>query len=313
MVFVWIGLGFLAVNLGAVAYFAYYGYRESFAVGQREEEKPGVLPPGTAYETHRRQVEAWMNDMETLPHEDCAISSFDGLTLRGRLYEFAPDAPVELMFHGYRGTARRDLCGSLHRCRAMGHSALVVDHRGCGGSQGKCITFGIFEHRDCHSWIAYLRERFGNERKILLMGVSMGAATVMMAAARPLPDNVAAIIADCGFSSPKEILCRVMKHRGLNPRLMYPLLRLGGMLYGHFDPDALTPLEALTQCAVPVFFVHGEGDRFVPPEMSRANFDACAAPKRLCLIPKAGHCLCYLTDPDRYTRELTQFLRENGV
>ena len=83
---------------------------------------------------------------------------------------------------GYRGLADRDLCGGVQRCFTLGRSALVVDQRACGDSQGRVITFGLRESRDCLDWAWYLHRRFEGQVPIYLTGISMGAATVMMAA-----------------------------------------------------------------------------------------------------------------------------------
>lgn len=122
-----------------------------------------------------------------IPHEEFSITSFDGLTLREKYYEYAPGAPIELMLHGYRGESERDLCGGVQRCFALGRSALIVDQRACGNNEGHVITFGIKEHRDCLAWIDFMVKHFSPNTKIILTGISMGTSTVLMAAAKPLP------------------------------------------------------------------------------------------------------------------------------
>jgi len=247
--------------------------------------------------------------MRAMPHEDVQITSFDGLTLCGKYYEYAPSAPIELMFHGYRGTAESDLCGGLKRCFALGHSAFIVDQRTAGGSGGEVISFGINESRDCHSWLAFMEERFGPEAKILLTGISMGAATVLMAAGEPLPETVVGVLADCGYTSPRAIIEKVIRDMHIPPTPAYPFVKLGAKLFGHFDLEENSPLEAVKRCRIPVLFFHGEEDDYVPCEMSRENYAACVAPKKLVTTPGASHGMCYLVDPEGYLRDMREFFK----
>jgi fermentation-respiration switch protein FrsA (DUF1100 family) len=235
-----------------------------------------------------------------MPKENMEITSFDGLKLRGRFYEYAPGAPIELMFHGYRGKAERDLSGGVQRCFALGRSALIVDQRACGESEGHVITFGINESRDCHSWLAFMQQRFGPDVKIIITGISMGAATVMLAAGRDLPPNVVGVLADCGYTSARDIIQEVIRGMKLPPKLAYPFVRLGARLYGHFSLDSDSPIEAMKRCKVPVIFFHGESDDFVPCDMSRACSKACVKENVLLTVPGAGHGLAYLIGKQAY-------------
>lgn len=288
---------------------AYICYRMAFYSPKRKPKDPEEIeiPEGEIYEVYRGSMEKWAKMTRALPHEDVEVTAFDGLTLRGRYYEYIPGAPIELMFHGYRGNSERDMPGGALRSYRVGRNALIVDQRASGSSDGSVITFGINERKDCLSWVEFMIKKFGPEVKIILTGISMGGATVMMAAGEELPDNVIGILSDCGYSSPKEIICKVMRQRGLPAKLIYPLVKLGARLYGRFDLEETSSLEALQRSKTPVIFFHGESDDFVPCDMSRACFEACASPKRLVTIPDAGHGLAYPVDSERYIRELKDF------
>lgn len=265
------------------------------------------IPEGEIYEVFRDQMVGWMKEVRAMPHEDVYITSFDGLKLHGRYYEYAPGAPMELMFHGYRGNADRDLCGGVQRCFALKRSALVVDQRASAGSDGNVITFGIKEHRDCRAWVDFAVKKFGPDAKIILTGISMGASTVLMAAGSPLPAQVKGVLADCGFSSAKAIIHKVIRQLKLPPKLVYPFIRLGAVLYGGFDPERYSAVEAVKHTTLPTIFFHGADDDFVPAEMSKENFDACAARKELVTIVGAGHGLSYPVDPEGYLQALRGF------
>ena len=193
------------------------------------------------------------------------------------------------------------------RCFRMGHSALVVDQRSTGRSEGRAITFGIKERKDCLSWVEFTKQAFGEDVKIILTGISMGAAMVLMSAAEPLPENVKGILADCGYTSPKAIIHIVLRKMGLPVGLVYPFVKLGARIFGGFDLEETSPLEAMKNCKVPVIFFHGEADDFVPCHMSRRNYEVCASRKALVTVSGAGHGLSYPVAPERYLQTLRDF------
>lgn len=281
---------------------SYICYRMAFYAPARKPIGPDEypIPEGSIYEPYRDQMVAWMKECRAMVREDVSIKSFDGLTLRGYFYEYAPGAPIELMMHGYRGDAERDLCGGVQRCFEMKRSVLLVDQRGCGRSDGHVITFGINEHRDCLDWAKYLMDRFGKDVPVILTGISMGAATVMIAAGQDVPENVVGVIADCGYTSAKEIIQKVIKDLHLPPVLAYPFVKLGAKIFGRFDLELYSPIQSMASCKVPVFFVHGESDDFVPCDMSRACSKACVKENVLLTVPGAGHGLAYLIGKQAY-------------
>lgn len=290
---------------------AYICYRIAFYVPDRKKTDNDAIsiPDGEIYEPFRESMEGWIREARKLPHEEFSITSFDGVKLYGKYYEYSPGAPIELMFHGYRGNAERDLSGGVQRCFELKRSALIVDQRCSGKSGGNVITFGIKEHRDCLCWIDFMLDHFGTEAKIILTGISMGASTVLMAAGKPLPENVIGVLADCGYTSAKEIIKKVIRQMKLPPRIAYPFVKLGARLFGRFDLEEVSCEEALKSCAVPVIFFHGEDDDFVPCDMSRKNFVACASRKLLVTVPGAGHCLSYPVAPELYLNALRDFFK----
>ena len=282
----------------------------------RKKEVPAdtiLLPDGEIYEPYHPMMKKWVLQARKYPKEDFYITSHDGLKLHAKYFEYAPGATMEIMFHGYRGTAERDLSGGIQRCFSLGRNVLIVDQRTSCGSEGHVISFGINEHKDCLAWIDFAVKHFGSDVKIVLTGISMGASTVLMAAGKELPTNVVGVLADCGFSTPKEIIKKCAKDLHLPANLLYPFIKLGARLYGHFDLEEYSPMEAMKTCKLPVIFFHGEDDSFVPCYMSEEIFKSCNSPKRLVTIPKAGHGLVYLVDNKRYFEEVVSFFTENGV
>lgn len=249
--------------------------------------------------------------MHSLPHENLSISSHDGLTLHARYYEYKKGAPVEILFHGYRGSSERDLCGGVHRCYHLGRNALIVDQRAAGESEGHIITFGIRERLDCKRWVEYAVEKFGEDVQIIVTGISMGAATVMMALAEKLPRQVVSALADCGYTAPKDIIKKVLRDIHLPPSVFYPIIKLGAKIFGRFDLEETSSVDGVKNCKIAIIFVHGEDDDFVPCDMSRALYDACRAPKkRLYTVKGAGHGLAFPVDKEGYYKALLDFEAE---
>ena len=272
------------------------------------------IPEGEIYEVHRDYMVTWIKNSRTMPHEDMCITSYDGLKLRGRYYEYSKDAVVEILFHGYRGSGERDLAGAIDRCFQLGRSALIVDQRGSGLSDGHVITFGIKERYDCLSWIEHCIKRFGEDVRIKITGVSMGAATVMMASGLELPENVIGVLADCGYTSPKEIIKKVIKDIKLPVFIFYPLIRLGGVLYGGFDIESASPIEALKNCKLPILIFHGDEDAFVPYYMAQELYDACASSKKhFHTVKGAGHGLAFPQDKEGYLNTVRNTAKEWNI
>ncbi len=309
MLVLWIILGVLAFAVIATLIISYVCYRIAFFVDRKKDPSPDAIciPEGEIYEVYRDKMVNWILEARAMKREKFYITSFDGLKLCGTYYEYEPGAPIELMFHGYRGHAERDLSGGVQRCFRLKRSALIVDQRCSNESQGHVITFGVNEHKDCLAWVDFMVKHFGEDVKIILTGISMGASTVLMAAGNPLPKNVIGVLADCGFTSAKEIIQKVIKQMGLPPKLAYPFVKLGAKIYGGFDLEETSAIECVKKSTVPIFFLHGESDDFVPCDMSCKNYEACASKKHLFTVPGAGHGLGYLVDTEGYINNINEF------
>ena len=181
--------------------------------------------------------------------------------------------------------------------------------RAHGESEGKVICMGIKERRDCADWARYIEARNGKALPIVLEGMSMGAATVMMATGEPLPENVRGVIADCGFSSVWREFGHVLTRRMHLP--LQPILGTCSLLcrlFFGFGYKAYTTGEALGASKLPLLLIHGEADHFVPAYFSKENFEASAAEdKTLILVPNAGHGESFLLEPERCERAVLAF------
>ena len=297
----------LLVLADAILGGAYYGYRVAFYSPPRKEA-PVIHMEGTPFEPYRQEITRLYRQIRDRECEFVTIRSQDGLILSGRYYHVQDNAPLDIGFHGYRSGPFSDFAGGSELSFHLGHNLLLVDQRAHGKSQGSTITFGIRERQDVLCWIEYALERFGSETKILLYGVSMGAATVLMASELPLPDNVKGIIADCPYSVPMDVILHVGKSNPMPQCLIRPFVWLGARIYGGFDLLEMDTIQAVRKSRTPILIIHGEADGFVPCEMSEAPCQANPDFVRRVTFPGADHAISYLVDTPRYWQEVIQFL-----
>ncbi|MBR3704196.1 MAG: alpha/beta hydrolase [Oscillospiraceae bacterium] len=242
-------------------------------------------------------------------HETVSITSFDGLTLRGIYLPIENPRATILCFHGYRAYGLQDFAPMPEFYHSLGLNVLIVDQRACGKSGGKYTTFGILERRDVLAWAQYIDQRLPG-LPILLDGLSMGSSSVMLAADLPLPASVRGIIADCGFTSPWEIIAhcgRQWFHIPAFP-MVHLLSAVAHLRFGGGYRSCST-LDSLAGSTIPLLLLHGAEDDFVPTYMSEENFKASAARiKRKLIVPGAGHGMSYLVDQKRCQQELRDFV-----
>ncbi len=249
--------------------------------------------------------------LEKRESERVEIVAHDGIPLVG--HWIAPPEPkrVIIAMHGWRSSWAQDFGMIADFWYQSGCAVLYAEQRAQGGSGGEYMGFGVLERFDCRDWAAVIHERVGGKLPLYLAGVSMGATTVMMAAALELPPSVRGILSDCGFTSPHAIWKHVAEE---NLHLPYGLYSAAANeLYKRkvqFKADEITCPDALRSTRVPVLFVHGTDDKFVPVEMTYENYKACASDKRLLVVPGADHGLSYFVDRDGYEAAVREFWQD---
>ena len=290
----------LAASYGVyriVFYSPYPGQNDDHRLMQSAQMAPYI-------EISHRMIDAIL----ARPFERVYIRSFDGLRLSARYYHQQDGAPLAICVHGYRGLPTRDFSGGSQLYLQRGMNLLMIEHRGHGQSEGHTICFGIKERRDVLSWLFWAQKRLGQDTPVVLSGISMGAATVLMCAGMELPDAVRGIMADCPYTTPKEIILKVAKGRGLPARLLYPFIWLAARLFGGFSLGGGSAVEGAAKTKKPILLFHGEADRFVPCEMSRRIAAANPGKVELHTFPDAGHGISFLLDRPRYERIANAFL-----
>lgn len=286
---------------------SYITYRFAFFNSNRVPDDPHRIPNGPKYDCLKDEIHELIDSTLAIPYERVSIRSRDGLKLSAKFYRTAPGNRVAILMHGWHGIAERDFAGGVQAHLEKGDNVLLVDERAHNRSEGHTITFGVKERYDCLDWIEYVQRTFGGDTPIVLHGVSMGAAVVMMAADLGLPENVKGIIADSGYTSPKAIICKVVKDRKINPRIAWPFLKTGARLFGHFDPEDADTTKSLQRNRLPLLIIHGTGDDFVPFEMGEANYNATRGPRFMTKVTGAPHVMAYMYDKKLYFEKLDEF------
>lgn len=300
-----VSIAFLTIIILA----AFFIYRTAFYSPRSKRADPFAPTDGQAYEAYRDAILKATRIMDQYPYEPVWITSYDGKKLFARYYHMDDNAPLEIICHGYRSSALRDSSGGHALSRRLKLNTLVIDQRSHGKSDGIAITFGVKERYDCLAWIRYVNNRFGNNKPIILSGLSMGAATVLMAAGLPLPDNVQCIIADSPYSSPCGIIEKVCADLHYPRKLVKPFLLLSARLFGGFRLTESSAIESVKHTSLPILLIHGEADDFVPAQMSQEIYASAPDRIELHLFPGAGHGLACMSDPLRYRRIVWQFLK----
>lgn len=291
---------------------SYICYRAAFCFDRKLFLDDHNVMTGDQYEPFYDEMHDMIDKTLALPYEDVCITSFDGLRLHANLYLTDEKAPVRIMFHGYHGSPVRDFSGGIRLAVSEGCNVIAVHERAHGKSEGRCLTFGILERKDVLSWAQYAVKRFGPDTSVVLTGISMGASTVLMASDLELPSNIKGIIADCGYTSPCDIIEKVMRDLKLPPALLMPFVKLGARIFGRFDLCETSAPEALSKAKIPVLFIHGEDDRFVPCGMSIENHRACRSESVLFTVPHAAHGISFLLDHDGYVKAEKDFLEKTA-
>ena len=282
-----------------------------FACARRElpegwEEEWIAEKGGDAWRDAARAGREWLARRET---EEAEVQSEDGFLLHALLVPHVAPRATAILFHGWRSSWELDFLPALPFLYSLGLQLLLVDERAQGDSEGQWITLGVRERADVSTWTEYVAGRFGEKHPIFLMGSSMGAAAVLLAAADPLAGSVRGIVADSGYVSPYEAASTIWRNRTPFPaRFAMWLLDRFARLFAGFDLRGADASEALGKTERAVLFLHGTRDATVPSYFSKRACEACGSEATLVLVEGAGHCMSYLTDRERVEAALRAFV-----
>ncbi len=310
-----IGTGIATTGIGAAAFMSYVIMKGLVEVAL-DRKTPKIM------ETNKSLITGSIKDPELatglqeledkLANSGCETVetvSHDGLRLVGHWREGENPKRVIIAMHGWRSRWTKDFCGISSFWHENECAVLYPDQRGQGESEGDYMTFGLLERFDCLEWIKWVNEKTEGKLPIYLCGISMGATTVLMAGGSEMPESVKGIIADCGFTSPHDIWKHVVSKNMHIPYTSIQATFAEVMSKKKIDmsPNGYSTLSAMNDCRVPVLFIHGSDDHFVPVKMTFENYKACNAPKHLLIVPGAEHGMSYVVDKESYENAVISF------
>ena len=243
--------------------------------------------------------------------KDVYIKSKDNLKLHGILIENKKSKGIMIEAHGYRSSAENDLYASCHEYYNMGYSLLLIDHRTSNLSEGKYITFGVKESIDIVSWIKFINKSYP-KKSIVLAGISMGASSVLMSLKYINKKmKVKCALVDSGYISPYEEVLYCIKHYfHINGKLFIGMINIWCQLLAKFDLKEENTISCIQKSKIPILFVHGLLDDFVPVINTEKNYESYNGEKEMVLFEGATHGISYLVDSEKYLNYIKKFVSD---
>lgn len=292
------------IEVGISVYF----YRRTMTRNNAKTERT-IKMAGTDWNKHMNFIQNRKKFMLSQPHEDKWMQSEDGLKLHATWFPQDEQKKVVICFHGYTSQGMNDYIGLSGYYLKQGFSMLLVDERAHGKSEGKQIGFGCLDRKDALQWINRTVESLGEDVQILLHGTSMGGATVLMTSGLDLPKQVKGIISDCAFTSPKEVFTHVLRKMIHLPS--FPMMQISDLLnrrLAGYGLDECNAAREVQKAKVPILFIHGSADTFVPCYMCDEIYENCASPKQKLIIEGAAHAESFYKDTKAYENALNEFI-----
>lgn len=297
----------LAGAAGEYAIASYFFNRTMIRSNAKRERTQKMS--GTDWDKYIPHIHECKEKLAECQHEDKYILSKDGLKLHATYFPCEGSKKVVICFHGYTSEGLNDYSTLAIFYLKHGYHLLIVDERAHGQSEGKYIGFGCLDRHDAMLWIGEMVKLLGEECKILLHGDSMGGATVLMTTGLKLPPQVKAAVSDCAFTSAWEVFSSVLKNMYHLPP--FPLLQIAnGMIKKRagYELDECNARIEVAKAKIPILFIHGEKDSFVPCSMVYELHDACRTEKKLVIIEGASHVESCYRDAAKYEGAIEDFI-----
>ena len=299
-------LAAIVLLLGASLYMLAYALKPE-ALETRSRDIPGSY---TYLYKEYPELQPWVDSLRTAHAlRDTLIRSERGESLHALYVRAArPTARTAVIVHGYTDNAVRMLPIGYLYSRQLGCNILLPDLHAHGESEGEAVRMGWLDRLDVLRWMDTANELFGDSTRMVVHGISMGAATTMMVSGETLPAYVKCFVEDCGYTSVWDEFSGELKNQFGLPT--FPLLDVTSWLCGlryNWTFREASALEQVKKCTLPMFFIHGDKDDFVPTWMVHPLYEAKPAPKELWLVPGAAHAVSYKENKVEYTRRVRDF------
>ncbi|WP_102029012.1 alpha/beta hydrolase [Salirhabdus sp. Marseille-P4669] len=254
----------------------------------------------------------WRDWVREQNFETWKMETFDGLTLKGYFLEAKePTAKTVVFAHGYLGRATDMGLFGQHYYDELGYNMLIFDMRGHGDSEGDYIGFGWHDRIDLIDWTNKVIEYLGPETEIVLHGLSMGGATVAMASGEELPSNVKAIVSDSPYTSVYDLFDYQMERMFHLPDFpILPTTSLVTKWKADYSFQEASALDQVKKAEVPILYIHGEADTFVPTRMSKKLFENTKSDAYYVTYPDSNHGESVVLHEEAYYEELDKFLKK---
>ena len=299
-------LAVILLLLGASLYMLDYALKPE-ALETRSRDIPGSY---TYLYKDYPELRPWVDGLRTARAlQDTLIRSERGERLHALYVRAAqPTGKTAVIVHGYTDNAVRMLPIGYLYSRQLGCNILLPDLHAHGESEGEAVRMGWLDRLDVLRWMDTANELFGDSTRMVVHGISMGAATTMMVSGETLPAYVKCFVEDCGYTSVWDEFSGELKNQFGLPT--FPLLDVTSWLCGlryNWTFREASALEQVKKCTLPMFFIHGDKDDFVPTWMVHPLYEAKPAPKELWLVPGAAHAVSYKENKVEYTRRVRDF------
>ena len=285
-----------------------------FSFSLKTKVKPTDEQDAYAYLFRHDYLKQWIDSLnECSALCDTFIVSQDGTKLHALYVKSAENSPnTALIIHGYTDNAIRMLMIGHIYSKEMGYNILLPDLRAHGKSEGEYIQMGWKDRLDIRDWIDVSKGIYGDTTNVVLHGISMGAAAVMMISGEELPNNVKCFVEDCGYTSVWDEFRYELDSQFDLPA--FPLLHstslYSGMKVGWNFKEA-SSLEQIKKCKLPMFFIHGDKDTYVPTWMVYDLYEAKSGEKELWVVPGVAHAQSYWDYTDEYVDKTKAFVEKH--
>ncbi|MCG3418549.1 alpha/beta hydrolase [Oceanobacillus sp. GSFE11] len=309
-----IGIGILSILLVIDIIASYYFYNLAI-----ERNVKDFLQGNADLEVSAEAMDVfiegdWREWVDNQDFEHWEMTSYDGLELKGYyLPAKEPTNKTVVLAHGYLGNARDMGLYGQYYYEELGYNIFTADMRGHGNSGGDYIGFGWHDRLDYLDWMDKIIEKTGDDTEIVMHGVSMGAATVLMASGeKDLQPNVKAVVADSPYTSVYDMFDYQLERMFHLPAFpILPSTSVVTKMKAGYSLSEASALDQVKKAEVPILYIHGNADTFVPTKMTEELLENTKSEAEMITFDGAGHGEAFVTQEDRYVSKLNEFLEKH--